>query len=146
MKITYSPDSEHLLDVFSSAVWHYRQYTEEIINSACPVGSADSLGSTGSSCFGRWPENGDWNYIDLLLSERKIINEVVKGAVENPIPGDGFKIICKNCYENFLVRQVLEHYLAETINILNNINEPLISGKCREDVEIIQKYIMHAVH
>ncbi len=122
MKVFYRPGSERLLDILASAVWHYRRRTEEIINSR------------------------HWGNVEDFLEERKIIDTVVKAAVDNPAPGSNFAVRCRDGREFLLIRKILEHYLSETRDVLDNINEPLIAGKCREDVGIIRNHMMQAVH
>jgi len=108
MKVFCSPDSERLLDILTSAFWHYCRHADEVINSE------------------------RWNNIDGFLEERKLIDKVVKAAVDNPVPGSNFAVRCRDGQESTAV--------------LNSINEPMIAGKCREDVEIIRNHIMQAVH
>ncbi|WP_418790329.1 hypothetical protein [Phosphitispora sp. TUW77] len=122
MKVFYCPGSERLLDVLTSAVWHYRRYIDELINS------------------------GPWENIDSFLEERKLIDMVLQTAVDKPVPGSNFAVRCQDGREFLLVRQVLEHYLSESIAVLNCINEHMIAEKCREDIEIIRRYLMQAVH
>ena len=122
MKVFCSPDSERLLDILTSAFWHYCRHADEVINSE------------------------RWDNIDGFLEERKLIDKVVRTAVDNPVPGSNFAVRCQDGQEFLLVRKVLEHYLSESTAVLNSINEPMIAGKCREDAEIIRNHIMQAVH
>jgi len=122
LKVYYSPPEEHLPYILASAVWHYMQSTEKILNTT-----------------------HDSQLIGKLLHEHKIIKEKINYAVKNPILGDNFLIDCDNVELNQLLIRILNHYLEETKEILLTIENPLITEKCMNDISIIENQLIKAI-
>lgn len=122
MKIYYGVNEDHLPYILASAVWHYLQYTEIVVNTS-----------------------KDHEQVNLMLREQKIIKERISHAVKNPLTGEKFAIYCEEIELNQLLTKVLHHYLEETKDILRTIENPIITEKCLEDVDIIENQLIKAI-
>lgn len=87
----------------------------------------------------------DQHVVDKYLKIQKDINEIINPAVKNPILGEKFAIVCEDNYLNNLLVKILQHYLTETKTILRTIQDPIITEKCLEDVDIIQNRLIKAI-
>lgn len=123
MKLYYPSDQEHLLYIFSSAVWHYYQYTEGIVNT----------------------KQGE-QIIRMFLKEQDIIKNKFIPALKNPLPGDRLEIRFDDKDNVALLDKILHHYLDDTREILQTIEDPAITKKCMEDIDIIENELFKAVH
>jgi len=123
MKIYYRPDQEHLPYILSSAVWHYYQYTEGIVNT----------------------KQGE-QIIMMFLKEQEIIKNKLLPALKNALPGERLEIHFDDKDTAGLLDKILHHYLDETRDILQTIEDPAITKKCMEDIDIIENQLFKAVH
>lgn len=123
MKLYYLSDQEHLPYILSSAVWHYYQYTEGIVNTK----QSEQI-------------------IRMFLREQDIIKNKFIPALKSPLPGDRLEIHFDDKETAALLDKILHHYLDETREILQTIEEPAITKKCMEDIDIIENELFKAVH
>jgi len=122
MKVYFTKDEEHLPYILASGVWHYYQFTEKVIN-----------------------QKRDQRIVDNYLNVQKVIKEIIEPAVKNPILGDQFVIEIENGELSKTLGEILYHYLHETKDILRTIDDPIITEKCLEDVEIIENRLITAI-
>lgn len=122
MKIYYGVNEDHLPYILASAVWHYLQYTEMVVNTS-----------------------KDHEQVNLMLREQKIIKDRISNAVKHPLSGEQFAIYSEEVELNQLLTKVLHHYLEETKDILKTIKNPIITEKCLEDVAIIENQLIKAI-
>lgn len=123
MKMHYRPDQEHLAYILSSAVWHYYQYTEGIVNT----------------------KQGE-QIIRMFLKEQDIIRNKLVPALKSPLPGDRLELCFNDKETAELLDKILHHYLDETRDILQTIEDPVITKKCMEDIDIIENELFKAIH
>ncbi|AVX20830.1 MAG: hypothetical protein ACOY3H_07750 [Bacillota bacterium] len=122
MRIIFSKSGEHLPYILASAVWHYLQHSDKILNST-----------------------HDQEEIAKILAEQKIIKEVINPAVKNPVEGERFAVECEDAALINLLVRILQYYLDETKDILKTIEDPEITKRCLLDVEIIEKELITAI-
>ncbi len=117
-----SSTQEHLPYILASAVWHYLQSIEKILNTT-----------------------RDSELVGKLMFEQKIIKEKINYAVKNPISSNQFLIDCESREINELLVKILNHYLEETKEILLTIENPVITEKCMDDVNSIETQLIKAI-
>lgn len=122
MRIYYNKSMEHLPYILSSAVWHYLQAADKILNT-----SRDEV------------------EIETIKREMKVIREIINPAVKSPIESSQFKIECKEAELTGLLVRILQHYLEETKDILRTIEDPTITERCLQDMDIIENQLITAI-
>lgn len=122
MRIYYNKSMEHLPYILSSAVWHYLQAADRVLN--C---SRDDV------------------EIETIKLEMNVIREIINPAVKKPFVGDQFKIECEDAELTGLLVRILQHYLEETKDILRTIEDPTITERCLQDVDIIENQLITAI-
>lgn len=122
MRLGITKDTEHLSYILSSAVWHYLQATEHTVNTS-----------------------KDPSLVNEGLSEQKVIREKINPALKNPIETSEFVVEVYEDELNQFLQKILHHYLEETKEILRTIEDPTITQKCLEDVDVIENQIIKAI-
>lgn len=122
MEVYFKEEDEHLPYILSSAVWHYLQYIEKVLNSS-----------------------NDNAIVQHYLMIQGLIKEQIINPVKKPIPAHEFKVYCHSRDIAQLLIEILHHYLEETKDILKTIEDPIITKKCLEDMEIIEKQLITAI-
>ncbi|MFZ3173216.1 MAG: hypothetical protein WA118_14720 [Carboxydocellales bacterium] len=122
MRIYFNKAMEHLPYILSSAVWHYLQAMDKLLNA-----SQDEV------------------EIEKLKREMKVIKEIINPAVKTPLEGEQFKIECQEVELSGLLVRILHHYLEETKDILRTIEDPTITKLCLQDVDIIENQLITAI-
>lgn len=122
MRIYYNKSMEHLPYILSSAVWHYLQASDRVLNSS-----------------------RDEAEIETIKREMNVIREIINPAVKKPLEGEQFKIECEDAELTGLLVRILQHYLEETKDILRTIEDPTITERCLQDVDIIENQLITAI-
>jgi len=122
MRIYYNKAMEHLPYILSSAVWHYLQASDRVLNSS-----------------------RDEAKIETIKREMNVIKEIINPAVKKPLEGEQFRIECEDAELTGLLVRILQHYLEETKDILRTIEDPTITERCLQDVDIIENQLITAI-
>jgi len=122
LQVFYTKDEEHLPYILASGVWHYYEMTQYVVNG-----------------------KRDQNLVAKFLKIQQNINECINPAIKNPIIGEKFSIVCNTKTTYNLLVDILHHYLNETKGILRTIEDPIITQKCLEDVDIIENRLITAI-
>lgn len=122
MEVYFKQEDEHLPYILSSAVWHYLQYIDKVLNSS-----------------------NDNEIVQHFLMIQRLIKEQIIDPVKKPIPAEEFKVHCHSRDIAQLLIEILHHYLEETKEILRTIEDPIITKKCLNDMEIIENQLITAI-